>query len=116
MPHLSLKVGIAKVSLIGKIPLYLMKENKIMHVIGKTFFSGHLDYFLDLIILLARACLVAQMVKRLPAVQEIEFNPWVGKIPWRRKWQPSPVPLPGKFHRQESGRLQSMRSQRIRHD
>ena len=22
----------------------------------------------------------------------------VGKIPWRRKWQPTPVPLPGKFH------------------
>ena len=24
-----------------------------------------------------------------------EFNPWVGKIPWRRKWQPTPVFLPG---------------------
>ena len=28
------------------------------------------------------------------------FDPWVGKIPWRRKWQPTPVFLPGKFHRQ----------------
>ena len=26
------------------------------------------------------------------------FNPWVGKIPWRRKWQPTPVLLPGEFH------------------
>ena len=26
------------------------------------------------------------------------FNPWVGKISWRRKWQPTPVLLPGKFH------------------
>ena len=26
------------------------------------------------------------------------FNPWVGKILWRRKWQPTPVFLPGKFH------------------
>ena len=26
------------------------------------------------------------------------FNPWVGKIPWRRKWQATPVLLPGKFH------------------
>ena len=26
------------------------------------------------------------------------FDPWVGKIPWRRKWQPPPVLLPGKFH------------------
>ena len=26
------------------------------------------------------------------------FSPWVGKIPWRRKWQPTPVLLPGKSH------------------
>ena len=25
------------------------------------------------------------------------FDPWVGKIPWRRKWQPTPVFLPGKY-------------------
>ena len=30
------------------------------------------------------------------------FNPWVRKIPWRRKWQPTPVFLPGKFHGQRS--------------
>ena len=28
--------------------------------------------------------------------------PWVGKIPWRREWQPSPVFLPGEFHGQRS--------------
>ena len=26
------------------------------------------------------------------------FNPWIGNISWRRKWQPTPVFLPGKFH------------------
>ena len=26
------------------------------------------------------------------------FDPWVGKISWRRKWQPTSVFLPGKFH------------------
>ena len=26
------------------------------------------------------------------------FDPWVRKIPWRRKWQPTPVFLPGKSH------------------
>ena len=26
------------------------------------------------------------------------FNPWVGKMPWRRKWQPAPVFLPGESH------------------
>ena len=30
------------------------------------------------------------------------FDPWVGKIPWRRKWQSTPVLLPGKFHEQRS--------------
>ena len=30
------------------------------------------------------------------------FNPWVGQIPWRRKWQPTPVFLPGKSHGQRS--------------
>ena len=30
------------------------------------------------------------------------FNPWVGKIPWRREWQPTPVFLPGKSNGQRS--------------
>ena len=30
------------------------------------------------------------------------FIPWVGKMPWSRKWQPTPVFLPGKFHGQRS--------------
>ena len=30
------------------------------------------------------------------------FHPWVGKIPLRRKWQSTPVLLPGKFHGQKS--------------
>jgi len=30
------------------------------------------------------------------------FDPWVGKIPWRRAWQPTPVFLPGEFHGQRS--------------
>ena len=31
-----------------------------------------------------------------------EFDPWVGKIPWRGKWQPTPVSLPEKSHGQRS--------------
>ena len=30
------------------------------------------------------------------------FDPWVGKILWRRAWQPTLVFLPGKFHEQRS--------------
>ena len=39
------------------------------------------------------------VVTNLPAnagdVPYAEFSPWFGKIPWRRKWQPTPVFLPG---------------------
>jgi len=38
---------------------------------------------------------VAQVVKNPPAMQETWFDPWLGKIPWRRAWQPTPVFLPG---------------------
>ena len=34
--------------------------------------------------------------------QSGQFSPWVGKIPWRRKWQPTPIFLPGKSHGQRS--------------
>ena len=45
------------------------------------------------------------------------FNPWSRKIPWRRKWQPTPLFLPGKSHGQRSlGGLQSMGSQWVRHN
>ena len=30
------------------------------------------------------------------------FDPWVGKTPWRRKWQPTPVFLSGTFQEQRS--------------
>ena len=30
------------------------------------------------------------------------FDPWVRKIPWKRKWQPTPVFLPGEFHGERS--------------
>ena len=42
------------------------------------------------------------MVKNLPAVWETGFDPWVGKIPWKRAWQPTPVFLPGEAHGQRS--------------
>ena len=39
------------------------------------------------------------------------FDPWVGKIPWRRKWQLTPVFLPGKSHEQRSLSMGSHKSQ-----
>ena len=45
------------------------------------------------------------------------FNPWAGKIPWRRKWQPIPIFFPGKSHVQRSPAVyRSMGSQGVRHN
>ena len=43
------------------------------------------------------ASLVIQMVICLQC-RRPRFDPWVGKIPWRREWQPTPVFLPGESH------------------
>ena len=61
------------------------------------------------------ASLVAQLVKNLPAKQEIGLDSWVRKMPWRRKWQPTPMVLPGKSHEQRN-LAGSTGSQRVRHD
>ena len=42
------------------------------------------------------------MVKKLPAMQEAQVDLWIWKIPWRRKWLPTPVFLPGEFHGQKT--------------
>ena len=42
------------------------------------------------------------MVKNLHAIQDTQFNPWLGKILWRKEWLPTPVFLPGEFHGQRS--------------
>ena len=45
------------------------------------------------------------------------FDPWVGKIPWRRAWQPTPVFLPGESPwTEEPDGLQSIGLLRIGHD
>ena len=40
------------------------------------------------------------MVKNLPTMQETQVQFLVGKIPWRREWQPTPIFLPREFLRQ----------------
>ena len=43
--------------------------------------------------------------KKLPADAgdlRLRFDPWVGKITWRRAWQSTPVFLPGESHGQRS--------------
>ena len=42
------------------------------------------------------------MVEGLPAMQEMRVQFQIREILWRRKWQPTPVFLPGKFYGQRS--------------
>ena len=82
---------------------------------------GNLQFYLSgdgvTLICLGIGCwagLVAQTVNDLPAVW---FDPLIGKIPWRRIWQPTPVFSPGEFPwTEEPGGLQSMGPRRVRRD
>ena len=42
--------------------------------------------------------LVAQLVKNLPAMWDTWFDPWIGKVPWRKQRLPTPIFWPGEFH------------------
>ena len=45
---------------------------------------------------------MAQWYRICPQCKRFWFQPWVGKIPWRRAWQHTPVFLPRKSHGQRS--------------
>ena len=56
------------------------------------------------------------MVKSLPAMRRTTFDPWVGKITWRRERPPTPVFWPGEFHGQRSLVGYNAWGRRVRHD
>ena len=56
------------------------------------------------------ASLVAQTVKKLPAVQEIQVRSLDREDPLEKEWQPIAIFLPGEFHGQAP---QSMRSKEL---
>ena len=79
----------------------------LLHLAMSAFLAG---YFLPNT--WAYANIWASQVKNIPSGKESAcqgrrrkrrgFNPWVGKIPWSRKWQPTPGFLPGESHGQRS--------------
>ena len=57
------------------------------------------------------------MVKNRLQCGRLGFDPWAGKMPWRRARHPTPGLLPGESAwTEEPGGLQSMGSQRVGHD
>ena len=71
-------------------PVYIPSNS----ISGIPFLRPHKHLFVSFIMMtILKASLVAQMVKNMPAIGN--FDPWIGKIPLRREWLPTPVFLPG---------------------
>ena len=62
------------------------------------------EFPLDMWLGLLRWCRGEESACQRRRCQKHGFSPWVRKIPWRRRWQPSPVILPGKFYEQRGQR------------
>ena len=63
-----------------------------------TFPVGDLSWLSFWFVYSVRASLMAQLVKNHLQCGRPGFNPWVGKIPWRRERLPTPVFWPGEFY------------------
>ena len=59
---------------------------------------------------------MAQSVKNPPAMQETQVDPWAGKMPWRRKWQPTAVFLPGQSMDKGAWQATVLGVARVRYD
>ena len=51
---------------------------------------------------LTQVALAVKTASQCRRCKRHRFDPWYGKIPWRRPWQPTLVSLPGEFHGQRS--------------
>ena len=71
------------------LPLGSLTSMCILTTKALAFWHLYIIYFSE------SASQVALILKNLPAnegdIMRLGFDPWVGKIPWRRAWQPTPV-------------------------
>ena len=80
----------------------------VMEITLKIFriFSPYLASFFQNITYIVQykewASLLAQMERICLHCRRLRLDPWVGKIPWRREWLPTPVFLLGEFHGQRN--------------
>ena len=75
-------------------------RNRLPLIVSLIFSWAVLNLFNKMLMsLCTKVYIVAQLVKSLPACGRPGFDSWVGKIPWRREWLPTPVFWPGEFQR-----------------
>ena len=79
------------------IKIYTIYSNEVFEVVGSESINLF-NYFGKSHILTAGSEVKASACN----VGRLGFDPWVGKIPWIRKWQPTPVLLPGESHGRRS--------------
>ena len=93
--------------LLPGLPLLLLRNGSLLLASLRAGIVSFLFFPLLLLPVLLRyswhmASLVAQSIKSLPAMRETRVHSRGGKIPWRRKWHPTPVFLHGESHGQRS--------------
>ena len=98
--------------------MYLVFFFKLSHFLSQVYFKRKLH--ITMLNGKTESCAGGTSVKE-PACQgrrskRCRFDPWVGKIPWRRAWQPAPVFLPGESHGQRSRTGYSPQGHRVKHD
>ena len=75
----------------------------LLYVMSTCRLKSTLQSFSFVFLCIFSFCSIHQIIKNLPAIcGRSGFNSWVGKMPWRSKWQPTPVFLPGEFYGQRS--------------
>ena len=60
------------------------------------------NYVIQVCIFLISALVISESTCQCRRPRKLRFDSWVKLIPWRRKWQPTPVLLPGGIHGQRS--------------
>ena len=94
---------------------YIYSLNKILHM--HIIFIYVINIFIDNIYTISIYYIsICTIIYFYIFLHLLRFNPWVGKIPWRRPWQPTPVFLPGESHEQRSlaGLIHSVAKSRTR--
>ena len=103
--------SIANVSLICQfhvLPIVFRDEHWLFHFTGNYLdFDNHMHLLTDFDKATKRLGLRLQLngLRILLQCRRPGFDSWVGKIHWRRKWQPTPVFLPGESHGLQPARL-----------
>ena len=91
-------------------------ENQLIYISCKICAINQGSPFCNLAIVVLGPLVALEPACQCRRPKRCGFSPWVGKMPWRRAWQPTPVFLPGESHGQRSLVDYSPWGQRVRHD